>query len=148
MKSQEISKSLLRLLNEKVTKINKKSLLKELKEQDIKDLKSYEVILGVYKIEDSNGNFLVYKIFISSDLQIKGSYKEYNLIANALLTKNAGREKIAAKINIYNSINNNKFLNTFVEFVKNKLNIEDDDLKPGEYILQGLKLGDLLEIEI
>ena len=141
-----ISKNLLELLNEKVTKVNKKSTLTALNQNDIKDLKNLEIILGVYRVFNDNKaeSFLVYKIFVPSDAMIKGSYREFNLIANALLSKNKDK-KVTAKINIYNQ-NNEKFTTTIIEFVKNKLN--EDDIKPGEYILQGLKLGDLLEIEI
>lgn len=146
-KISPISKNLFDLLSQKVIKVNKKSTLQQLKENDFKELKNFDIILGVYSCKNDNGDaFLVYKIFISSDAMIKGSYKEFNLIANALLSKNKDKEKVQAKINIYNQQDNEKFYNTITEFVKNKLN--EDDIKPGEYILQGLKLADLLEIEI
>jgi len=139
-----ISKNLFDLLNQKVQKVNKKSYLKELKEE-LKDIKSLGIILGVYNVKDDDGNnFLIYKIFVESDLLIKGAYREYILISNALLKKNINKE-VASKINIYNANNNEKLIQTFIEFVKNKL---DGDLKPGEYILTGFKLGDLLEVEI
>ena len=139
-----ISKNLFDLLNQKVQKVNKKSYLKELKEE-LKDIKSLGIILGVYNVKDDDGNnFLIYKIFVESDLLIKGAYREYILISNALLKKNINKE-VASKINIYNANNNEKLIQTFIEFVKNKL---DGDLKPGEYILSGLTLGELLEVEI
>lgn len=142
-----ISKGLFDLLSKKVIKVNKKSTLQQLKENDIKELKNFNIILGVYSCKnDNNDAFLVYKIFISSDAIIKGSYKEFNLISNALLSKNKEKEKVTAKINIYNRQDNDKFYNTIIQFVKNKLN--DEDIKHGEYELQGLKLADLLEIEI
>jgi len=144
---QTISKNLFELLTKKVSKINKRNNLKALNQNDIKQIKDLDVILGVYSCSgDDKEIFLVYKVFISSDLLLKGSFKQYNLIANSLLKKNQGRDKITPKINIYNNVNNESFLNTFIEFIKNKLNQEN--LDPGEYEMQGLKLGDLLELEI
>jgi len=142
---QAISKNLYGLLEKKVSKISKKSTLQQLKENDIQELKNHNIIFGVYscKNELNDDAFLVYKIFIQSDLMIKGSYKCWNIIANALLTKNKDKE-VASKINIYNQQDNAKLLNTFMQFIKSKTN---EDIKPGEYILAGLKLGDLLEIE-
>ena len=139
-----ISKNLFDLLNQKVKKVNKKSTLQKLDAKDLKTIEHLEVMLGVYAVE----NIVIYKIFISADILIKGAYKQYNIISNALLNKNKDKkEKIAPKINIYNNQDNGKFYNTVIQFVKNKLN-ENDDLKPGEYILTGFKLGDLLEVEI
>ena len=145
--NQTISKNLFELLTKKVVKVNKKSILITLKKEEIKDITGLDVIMGVYscKSEDGNTLFTVYKIFVVSDALVKGSYNEYNLISNALLQKNKDK-KVSNKINIYNNQNNEKYLNTFIEFLKSKTNT--DDIKPGEYILQGLKLGDLLEIEI
>jgi len=140
-----ISKNLLNLLSEKVVKVSKKSTLIQLKENDIKGIKDLNLIFGVYECKNEDSTFMVYKIFVNSDLMIKGSYKEFNLIHNALLTKNKDK-KVSEKINIYNSSNHQKFITTVIEFVKNKLN--ENDIKHGEYELQGLKLGDLLEIEI
>jgi len=144
--NETISKSLLHLLNEKVKGISKKSNLKTLNDNDIKDLKGLDVVLGVYECRNELNNeiFLVYKIFIVSDVMIKGSYKGFNLISNQLLSKNKDKQ-VAAKVNIYHQ-DNQKMYNTFIEFIKNKLN--EEELKPGEYILQGFKLIDLLEIEI
>jgi len=145
--NQAISKNLFDLLNQKVVKVHKKSTLIELKENDLKELKDLEIILGVYRVyTDNNDAFLVYKIFVNSDLMIKGSYKEYNIISNALLNKNKDKENISNKVNIYSNQDNQKLQNTIIYFVKNKLN--EEELKPGEYILQGFKLIDLLEIEI
>jgi len=139
-----IAKNLFDLLNQKVKKVNKKSTLQKLDAKDLKTIEHLEVMLGVYAVE----NIVIYKIFISADILIKGAYKQYNIISNALLNKNKDKkEKIAPKINIYNNQDNGKFYNTVIQFVKNKLN-ENDDLKPGEYILTGFKLGDLLEVEI
>ena len=143
---QTISKNLFDLLNAKVSKINKKNSLIELKENDLKELKDLEVVFGVYSCKNIEGEtFIVYKIFIVSDLLVKGSYKQYNIIHNSLLTKNKDK-KVSNKINIYNNQNNEKYLNTFINFIKSKTNT--DDIQPGEYTLQGLKLGDLLVIEI
>ena len=147
--TKKISQSLFDLLNEKVKAINKKSTLQRLLEKDIKELKSLEIVVGVYSCKDDNNNdFLVYKIFIISNLLVKGYHKEFNLISNALLSKNKNKDKerIAAKINIYHNSNNQLFYDTIIKFVCNKIN--EEDLKQGEYILEGLKLGDLLEIEI
>lgn len=143
-----ISKNLLKLLNEKVQTIKKNSFLSQLKKEEIEDLINLEIILGVYRVFNDNEaeSFLVYKIFVPSDALVKGAYKDFNLIANSLLKKNQNKEKTATKINIYHNTNNNKFYNTIIEFVKSKMAVEV--VSPGEYILQGLKLGDLLETAI
>ena len=143
--SESVSKSLFNLLNQKVKAINKKSNLRKLEENELNDIKALDVVLGVYSCRDNDNNeFLVYKIFVVSDVLIKGSYKSYNIISNSLLAKNKDKE-VTKKVNIYNH-QNEIFINTFIEFIKNKLN--EENIKPGEYILQGLKLCDLLEIEI
>ena len=142
METTNISKNLFDFLAAKVVKINKKSTLQPLK--DIEDLQNLQVVLGVYNISNETGTFTVFKIFVESDAMVKGSFKCWNIISNALLAKNKDK-KVAPKINIYNQNDNNKFYNTIIQFVKNK-NV--NDIQPGEYILQGLKLGDLLEIEI
>ena len=141
-----ISNSLLHLLNEKVKGISKKSTLKTLQLDDLQELKNKEIILGIYSCQNESSTFLVYKIFVNSSILIKGSYKEYNIISNALLLKNKDKENITQKVNLYNNKNNKVFYDTLIQFVKDKIN--DGDLKPGEYILKGLLLGDLLEIEI
>ena len=142
--SESVSKSLFNLLNQKVKAINKKSNLRKLEEKELNDIKALDVVLGVYSCRDNDNNeFLVYKIFVVSDVLIKGSYKSYNIISNSLLAKNKDKE-VTKKVNIYNH-QNEIFINTFIEFIKNKLN---DDPKPGEYILQGLKLVDLLEVDL
>ena len=148
IQNETISSNLLALLNQKVQTIKKNSFLTQLKKEEIKDLMNLEIILGVYRVFNDNEaeTFLVYKIFVPSDALVKGAYKDFNLIANGLLKKNQNKEKTASKINIYHNINNNKFYDTIIEFVKSKIAVEE--LSPGEYILQGLKLGDLLETAI
>ena len=144
--AQAISENLYGLLEKKVSKISKKSTLQMLQLDDLQELKNKEIILGIYSCQNENETFIVHKIFIDSDIMIKGSYKQYNIISNALLQKNKNKEKITQKVNIYNNQDNEKLCNTFVEFIKNKLN--EDNIAPGEYLLAGLKLQDLLDLEI